>query len=347
MRARRLAVFVAVGLAGACSKPPVAVEPDLAARAADMNDAEPPAAAVSARETQRIATREIVPDAQPDTQDTAGAPGEPDAPVAAPQDPSPTNPLRFVVLADPQVGMTPTDDGSDLDMKFFALAVQKIGALQPPAAFALDCGDLVHNATGQSWQNYLTVAARMPIPHHEVMGNHDGWSAQGLAYFRTTLGKQDQFALVDGEVLFVALNSMFLKHPGAMPGETQSQKAFLAETLAKHASAKQKFLFFHYPLFTQAPGEPEDDWNLPLPERQYLIEVIESAGITGVFSGHLHRTVIVQHKGKLLLTSGPIAQPLGLNSDGNPAGRGFFVFDLDRVTGKLTYKWQPLSASEL
>jgi hypothetical protein len=331
---RKNALLLAVAIAGACTKPPVAADPDLTVPAVDVVDEEAPTADGAA-------------DVQPDTPQTPDTAGAPDAPVAAPPDPPLTNPLRFVVLADPQMGMTPTADGSDLDMKYFALAVQKIGALQPPASFALDCGDLVHNATAKSWQNYLAVAAKMPIPHHEVMGNHDGWSAQGLAYFRTTLGKKDQYAFVDGEVLFVALNSWFLKQPSAMPAETAAQKAFLAETLAKHVSAKQKFMFFHYPLFTQAPSEPEDDWNLPLSERQYMLEVIESAGITGVFSGHLHRTVIVQHKGKLLLTSGPIAQPLGLNSDGKPAGRGLFVVDLDRVTGKLMYNWQPLLASEL
>ena len=347
-------------VAVACHKPgSAASQPDRAAPSGAASDAAvlPPGSGPDLT---------VLPDAGPDVAVEAGTAGVADAELDAPVDASAdlvtaagadtaadvvdssiSNILRFVVVADPQMGMTPTADGSDLDMKYFSLAVAKIGALKPPAAFVLNCGDVVHGAVPNLWSDYLTVAAKLPIVHHEVMGNHDGWSAAGLDYWRNTLGKKDYYAFSDGDALFIALNSFFLKNPTALPAETKKQKDFLAATLAANPGAKHKFLFFHMPIFTQTPTEAEDYWNLPLPERNYLLDIVDDANVTAVFTGHFHRTDVVAYNGKVLLTSGPISLPMGKNSDGTPASRGFFVIDFDRTTGKLDHQYQLLLPSEL
>jgi len=246
--------------------------------------------------------------------------------------------VRFALIADPQMGFSDAQAKSTAysneDFDYFRLTIDKINKHSLAGEFVLILGDMVHKQSDElfQWPDYHGALRSLKIPYHEVMGNHDGWSAEGLVRWRDTWNKQDVYSFTHKGLLFVGLNSYFLKKPDALPKETAAQTRFLTELLTEQASNPHKFIFQHFPLYRDTPDEAEKgNKNLPLSERNFILEQIDLHNVKAVFSGHSHYEIIRNYKYTLLLTANPSSKPLGKGK------RGFYIIEYNKTSEVLSY----------
>lgn len=254
--------------------------------------------------------------------------------------------VRFVLIADPQMGFSSAraSSYSKIDVDYFRLTIEKINNLSRPAEFALILGDMVNKQSDeiQQWPDYQTAINNLSIPFYEVMGNHDGWNSKGLDRWRNRWGKKDYYSFTHNGVYFMGLNSYFLKKPLADVDETKKQKNFIVSELDKHKDNPHKFIFQHYPLYINSPTEAEKGHrNLPVAERNFLLEQIESHDIKAVFNGHTHYEIVNEYKGTLLLSANPSSKTLGKGQ------RGFYTVEYNKATQALSYRFIENTQAEL
>ena len=252
--------------------------------------------------------------------------------------------VRFVLIADPQMGFSNPANYSSKDLDYFKLTVDKINSLSTPGEFTLILGDMVHNQSDEQvqWPDYHGALASMNIPYHEVMGNHDGWNTKGLVRWRDTWQKQDVYSFNHKGLFFIGLNSYFLKKPDDLPVETSAQKSFITSQLKSNAANPHKFIFQHFPLYRDTPNEEEQgNRNLPIPERNFMLEQLERYQVKAMFSGHSHYEIIRDYKGTLLLAANPSSRTLGTGK------RGFYIVDYKKSTQELSFQFIENTEAEL
>jgi 3',5'-cyclic AMP phosphodiesterase CpdA len=263
--------------------------------------------------------------------------------------------VRFVLIADPQMGFSDarayrnTNNNtyskySKEDLDYFRLTIAKINKLSTPGEFVLILGDMVHKQSDEvsQWPDYHGALNALNLPYHEVMGNHDGWNANGLLRWRDTWGKQDIYSFTHRGVFFMGLNSYFFKKPNDDLEETTEQKKFIMNELKKNEDNPHKFIFQHFPLYLDSPEEAEDgNRNLPIAERNFMLEQIETYQIKAVFNGHTHYEIVRDYKGTLLLSANPSSKTLGKGS------RGFYTIEYNKATQALSYRFIENTQAEL
>ncbi len=121
----------------------------------------------------------------------------------------------MVLVCDPQLGfsarmesedapMTPSlldmgrsIPGADVDRLYFQQAVTCIRQLERMPDAVLIAGDMVDDASSlEQWQDYSRITASLDMPVYEAMGNHDGFSSQGLDFYRSYISQYRQCALI-------------------------------------------------------------------------------------------------------------------------------------------------------
>ncbi|HEX2396237.1 MAG TPA: metallophosphoesterase [Bacteroidales bacterium] len=258
--------------------------------------------------------------------------------------------LRIVQISDVQLGFTMARSGEkngkidsllhDVDEKYFRRAVQLINNLSPATDVILNTGDLVNDPDNpEQWKTYSDVAAGFKAPLYEVMGNHDGWSSHGIRAFKDRFVRNDYYSFKIKNCLFVVLNSWYLKHPEQNPSESKLQKEF-AEKILDTDSSSFRILVMHFPVYIEKPDEEDAYFNLPLQERMWLLDLASANGVKLILSGHSHRNIIQEYNDSLtLITTGPVSEPLGLNSDKTPSVRGFRIIDINLNNSTYTHKF--------
>lgn len=246
--------------------------------------------------------------------------------------------VRFVLIADPQMGFSDaraySDTYSNKDLDYFRLTIDKINKLSTPGEFVLLLGDMVHKQSDEvyQWPDYHGALNALNIPYHEVMGNHDGWNADGLRRWRDTWGKRDVYSFTHRGLFFMGLNSYFLKNPNDVPAETAAQKNFITTELRNNTTNPHKFIFQHFPLYLDTPEEAEDgNRNLPIAERNFMLSQIDTHHVKALFNGHTHYEIIRDYNGTLLLSANPSSKTLGRGR------RGFYTVDYNKTTQALSY----------
>jgi len=254
--------------------------------------------------------------------------------------------VRFVLIADPQMGFSSAraSSYSKIDVDYFKLTIDKINNLNSPAEFALILGDMVNKQSDevQQWPDYQTGINNLSIAYYEVMGNHDGWNAKGLDRWRNRWGKKDYYSFTHNGVYFMGLNSYFFKKPYDAPEETTAQKHFITTELQNNAENSHKFIFQHFPLYLDNPTEAEDgNRNLPIAERNFMLEQINTYKIKAVFNGHTHYEIVRNYKGTLLLSANPSSKTLGSGK------RGFYTVEYNKATQAVSYLFIENTQAEL
>lgn len=254
--------------------------------------------------------------------------------------------FHFAQMADPQFGMfASVSEYTDEDVakrrarglnvrkaaravsgfadetRLYTAAIAAVNRVAP--AFAVVCGDMVHDAENQAQVDELFRISAMiddAVPLHFVAGNHDvgeAPTADSLALYRERFGA-DNYSFEHGGCHFAVINSSLAYDPSNAPNEWRRAKDFLADDLsaAKRRGAQHIILFTHHPLFKKSANEVGDGWCVPEERRDELLAILRDYGAAAVFAGHMHRNEAAEDGGLLMVTTGAVGYPLGKDPSG-------------------------------
>ena len=166
------------------------------------------------------------------------------------------------------------------NMKVLEKLVEKVNQ-DPEIEWLIFGGDTVYNCDLKEYRNFMNVTDQLNVPMITLPGNHEMRGMGQLLYrfyygrvFYSFIYKQDQFILMD--------NSSE-SHFGIV------QKLWLKYILKKYTSAKNRFVFFHVPLYDQRTimhGDGIADENMR--EAKSMERILSEYSIQQVFSSHLH-----------------------------------------------------------
>ena len=207
------------------------------------------------------------------------------------------------------------------ETRLYSAAIESVNRIAP--AFAVVCGDMVHDAENQEQVDELfRISATLDadIPLHFVAGNHDVGEAptsDSLALYRERFGA-DNYSFEHGGCHFAVINSSLAYDPSNAPNEWRRAKEFLADDLseAKRRGAQHIILFTHHPLFAKSADEAGDGWCVPPERRDELLAILRDCGAAAVFAGHMHRNEVAEDGGLLMVTTGAVGYPLGEDPSG-------------------------------
>jgi 3',5'-cyclic-AMP phosphodiesterase len=197
--------------------------------------------------------------------------------------------LKFMHLTDTHlVAPGETLYGLDPQARLRA-AIASINTEHADAAFAVVTGDLAHRGEPAAYAALREDLARLAMPVHLLIGNHDDRRHFRAAFPRTRVDAEGfvQYAFDAGGVRFVCLDS---NEPGVSWGVFCARRAaWLAETLATSGDAPV-YLFIHHPPFPIGIGAMD---RIGLREPAHLEAAIapHRARIRHLFFGHLHRPI--------------------------------------------------------
>lgn len=227
----------------------------------------------------------------------------------------------FVQLADTQFGAFTGDRDFAQETVNFEFVVGNINRLRP--AFVVICGDLV-NRVGDPAQiaEYERVLAMIDpsVPVYSVPGNHDVGNEPTpatLEAWRDRFGP-DYYSFERGGIYGIVLDSSLIAAPDNAPAAAAAQEAWLGDELGKAqaSDAGEIVVFQHHPWFLADPEEPDQYFNVPLPQRRRYLDMLGAAGVHYVFAGHYHRNAYGTDGDLEMITSGPVGRPLGDDPSG-------------------------------
>ena len=209
------------------------------------------------------------------------------------------------------------------ETRLYTAAIEATNRLNP--AFAVICGDLVHDAADQSQIDELiriTSTLDGGIPMRLVSGNHDVGKAptpDSLALYRQRFGL-DNYSFDHGDCHFVVINSSVAFDPVNVPArvgphrpvhDRRPQRRQKAECVAQHL-----VLFTHHPLFQEHAAEADSMWTVPIERRDVIVRILRDFDASAVFAGHLHKNVYADDAGLMMVTTGAVGYPLGPDPSG-------------------------------
>lgn len=199
----------------------------------------------------------------------------------------------FAVVSDPQFGYYANDQNFSQETANFEFVVANLNRLHP--AFVVVCGDLT-DRTDSTTQiaEYKRILKELDptIPVYNVAGNHDVGEAPSqtsITDYRANFG-MDRYTFLQNGLLGVVLDSSLIASPQGYPAATTAQLSWLKTTLASSAarSATQIVVFQHIPYFIHTATEADSYYNIPVAVRGTYLNLLLGAGVSWVFSGHLH-----------------------------------------------------------
>jgi len=182
-----------------------------------------------------------------------------------------------------------------------ARAVDRIGAMDPAPDVVIHSGDIANDGEVADYAAAAALLARLPMPVHVTLGNHDLRAAARTALGHLPglpAGGRFAYAVEDHAVRIVALDSLV---EGAAHGELgQAQLRWLDETLAARAGAPTLVMLHHPPFAT---GVRHMD-RIGLADAGALAEVIARHRQVGrVLAGHVHGAFTTAFAGTIAMTA--------------------------------------------
>ncbi len=219
--------------------------------------------------------------------------------------------FSFVQMCDTQLGM----GGYEHDVATFKQAVEQINAMETD--FVVICGDLVQTANEKSYKDFNAIRAGFTLPCYCAAGNHDVGNEPtpaSLNKYRETVG-EDYYAVEHKGYTVLIANTQLWK--SEVEGESEKHDEWFRASLeAAKAKGSPVFVVVHYPLFTKAPDEEENYYNLPLKKRKEILTLCEENGVVGFLAGHTHKQISHEYKGILLVNG----ETTSKNFDKRPMG---------------------------
>ncbi len=162
----------------------------------------------------------------------------------------------------------------------------------------------MHHVTRESLAVYLQEIKRLKLPVFHVPGNHDTGSTEACTAYGELIGDRFYAAdLPDPDYRLIVLDSfVWMKDPDSE--QSLEMNAFLEQELLDARVRKQQIIMAsHSPLFQEDPDEGEDYFNLPVPCRKYLLDLLKNHPVRLFLSGHTHRAFSCTWNGILFSSS--------------------------------------------
>lgn len=253
--------------------------------------------------------------------------------------------LRFVFMADSQVGMyrhfsgrdddeirelaehgihvpkVPAVDDLDWDVTRLREAVSLTNELEP--AFAVMGGDMVNDPYDEQQYDALrTVTDDLDVPMHWVPGNHDVGhdtnvpTAASMAHYRDRYGP-DHHVVVHPAATIVVVDTVVWSNPDALPDELDAQLAWFHDVLAEADDHPGPTVVCgHHPLFLDRPDEPDQFWTVPTSQRHHLLDRLHEHDVSTYLAGHWHRNNVATDGDLEVVVTSAVGLPLGHDPSG-------------------------------
>ncbi|MCX6841689.1 MAG: metallophosphoesterase, partial [candidate division WOR-3 bacterium] len=221
----------------------------------------------------------------------AGADTSPDGTFASMA--SVSRPFRFMAYGDNCVDSTAHQN-----------VVDRMVTVNPPAAFAVNCGDQTIDGGSAQYQTFLNVEAGLlrRTTLFPVMGNHEQDSMANWYRFFALPGNELWYRFRYGNSSFIGLNLYETYTPGSAQYDS-----LLSWLLADSADANvwHTFVFFHEPPYTTNTAHTPN-----LTVRTYLCPLFERFKVAVSFQGHVHAWEHSLVNGVHYIITGGGGQPL-------------------------------------
>lgn len=245
---------------------------------------------------------------------------------------------RIALVSDPHVSSDPklADYLDHFERVIDAVNVENVDAV-------LLAGDLAQSGNPDSFAQYIEMQGRFKARAWAVAGNHDvGNKKMPDKAATVTESRLRQFAEGVGPNFFaeevypgvqvIGINGSIL---GSGLEDEARQWQFLESELSRPRQGV-RLLLTHYPPFAIRPDETDEYFNINVPIRQRLMELLQRGGVKAVLSGHLHRPVSFTWDGIQII--GAPAVSFGLPKGAQRVGWTLLTLHGDgRVTSELRY----------
>lgn len=235
-----------------------------------------------------------------------------------PQENTWKGPFFFIQMADCQLGFFEKNRSWTKEIALLERAVEQINRLNP--RFVIVCGDLAHAwphkpfVRQQQVDDYKRIMSKVNshIPLVCVCGNHD----VGNIPNRATIQKYESdfgshyFCFWVGGTQCLALNSSLLWNPKDVPDIYAEQYSWLKKQLKLNFKPVHRFVFMHHPWFVNSIDDADSYEVIPKICRRDCLDLLNDAGVTASFSGHLHYNNIHHYGTMELITTGALGMPL-------------------------------------
>ena len=221
--------------------------------------------------------------------------------------------------------------------------IGEIQRLKPD--FAVTVGDQIEGYTDDSvqlksqWAEYFTIVKPLTMPVYLTPGNHDITTDAALPVFRSVVG--DPYRSFDvGDRHFIILDNSRWESSDQLPKE---ELDWLASDLALHATAPEKFVFFHKPFWYN---------SVAVGKANILHSLFVMFGVTAVFSGHFHRYFSGKYDGIMYTAVGSS----GAEAGDDPSGIGYHFLWVTADSGEVSVSpvklggveaWDKLGAEDM
>ncbi|MDD1711660.1 MAG: metallophosphoesterase family protein, partial [Methanoregulaceae archaeon] len=237
-----------------------------------------------------------------------------------------SGPVRFIVYGDTREQLPSYNQSTH-----HALVANRIAA-EPDVLFVVHTGDLVNNPDdNDEWDRFFSAAGPMlaNTTFYAVPGNHEG----DLQRYQELFGFPSWYSFMCGGAEMVMLNS------NALPLEVETaQDDWLNQTLDQRPG--DKFVFLHHPLYTSEVNHWGGFTNI----RKAWEPVFIGAGVTVVFSAHVHTYEHYEIRGIHYFTLGTGGAPFYPLSPHKPAG---YVSSLENTLAYARVTVNPTTGSTL
>lgn len=221
-------------------------------------------------------------------------------------------------MADPQVGFYDYEP----EMQRLRKAIGRLN--ESDCEVVIVCGDMMHIVTRDSLKIFLKEMEQLKKPVFYVIGNHDVISnPESLSAYTELIGPRFYAVdLPDPAYRLIALDTfLWMDEPDSAACAEMDQ--FLLKELADAESAGKKIIIAtHSAVFQDDPDEAEIYFNLPIPRRKWLLDLLKKYQVSALLSGHSHRAFTYTLNGTLFSS----AETTSVAFDGVCHGFRRFVF---------------------
>ncbi|RPH32723.1 hypothetical protein EHM92_08545, partial [bacterium] len=249
--------------------------------------------------------------------------------------------LKFAFISDLHFGK-PNYEGETLTPDIW-LRQSLFGISSSGADLIFLGGDLIESSNNAAQYALFDSAMKTTLPWYPMPGNHDigtepssirmdkinAWIARG--YGRGASDREFYGFAVDTLAAFFVLNTQApVSDDPTVLARADLQLAEMDTFFTVHASAKQKFVCSHVPLFIVSRTEADDAYfNVATVYRNRILALMDKHGIKYYLAGHRHVNGVTTNGGITVYFNTALSFQLGTGNQ-----RGYYVYTVthDGVT---------------